>query len=158
MITIINNKLFSRSDPPGGGGYKSVSNGSSDNGSIDYSEYFETLYYIGTYWYDYQRWGCDYINDDVRSAAYLWYLTESGERGVSAVGPISIEGGGDMPNSYTHENGTCFDFRLIGFNGGPGDVDDPDFDLDGNYLWIVQLDQVRSIVKVYTGDPQLVLC
>lgn len=155
MITIIPSKLFAREDPPNGEGFQSVSVGSATYGSIDYSEYVEALYYMGVYGASSQRWGCDYINFDIMSASYAWYINESSVHGVSAIGPISVEGGGDMPLSDTHENGTCVDVRLIGFDGAYGEVTWQDYDRQGNFEYIMNFNDSRELTQVMTGDSVL---
>lgn len=132
--------------------YCSTSHGTAKDGWIEHAIQWvnrASAFFAGIAGQDY---GNDQIHDAFYAAADSAYAHGHGRLGVTA---ISLDGGGDMPGSQTHENGTCYDCRYMGNNGNAHDIDDPTYSRAGTYDFLFELNEQIPIVQVVTGDSTL---
>lgn len=133
-------------------GYCSTSHGTASDGWIEHAIQWvnrASAFFAGIAGQDY---GNDQIHDAVYAAADSAYAHGYGRLGVTA---ISLNGGGDMPGSTTHENGTCYDFRYMGNNGNAHTIADSTYSRAGTYDFISELDEQIAVVQVVTADSTL---
>lgn len=132
--------------------FHSKSIGTGSNGKIENAKQWqdtENAFYDGK---DGQNYGNDRLHAAVAAAADSAAAHGHGRVGITA---ISVDGGGDMPGSYTHENGTCYDVRYLGNDGDAHDIDDPTYSREGTEDFIREAHEQQHIVQVVTGDSIL---
>ena len=132
--------------------YCSTSHGTASDGWIEHAIQWinrASAFFAGIAGQDY---GNDQIHDAVYAAADSAYAHGHGRLGVTA---ISLNGGGDMPGSQTHENGTCYDCRYMGNNGNAHTISDSTYSRAGTYDFISELHEQIMVVQVVTADSTL---
>ena len=132
---------------------RSRSIGTGRNGSIENAEQWqdtENAFYDGK---DGQDYGIDQLHEAFAAAADSAAAHGHGSVGITA---ISVDGGGNMPGSNTHQNGTCYDFRYFGNDGDAHNINDSTYSRDGTEDFIREAHEQHPVVQVVTGDSILV--
>ena len=110
-LTMLNKDILLASDPPGGGEENSISHGTWTDGWLEYGFYLPPIGqgYMG-YGADNKRWGNNIFVNEIKSIAASW----DSLGGTIGIGNISLQNGGYMAPSSSHQNGNDGDFFYVG--------------------------------------------
>ncbi|MYB57833.1 MAG: hypothetical protein F4X51_15700 [Gemmatimonadetes bacterium] len=132
---------------------RSRSTGTARNGRVENAVQFENTDDVRYEGQEGQNYGNNQLHDAVTAASDSTVAHGNDPVVITAIG---VDGGGPMPGSTTHQNGTCYDIRIPGNNGEPNNVNLPTYDREATEDLIQEMHEQQPIVQVIIGDSTTV--